>query len=580
MFRFFPVALHLIPALVREVLMFKTACRLTLALCLSIVLVAAQSQPPATYSAVAAPKTELATITGRVVRSTDGEPLKKATVVAMLAQTGQTGQTGPLRPKSMITGADGKFVLKDLEPGRYMLTAMRNGYTRQAYGQREPYGPGSAITLVAGQELKDVDFRMISAGVIAGRIVDEDGEPLYQARIEAQRWMYLRGKRQLIPGGFAETNDLGEYRLSQLTPGRYFISANVNEQFQQFPGKASAEAHQGYSQTFYPGVYDASQADSLELKGGAEIGGINIRLVPSHAVTVRGTVKGTTQKDGVNVQLFPKTTGYRRIDRVVMVDEKGEFEIGGVLPGAYTVIAISFADDKRMSAMQTIDVADSDIDGINLFVKPSADIPGRLRIEGDLTIKNASIRVVLRSEDPATMFGGMPGTLQDDLSFTMKGYADGDYRVSVFGLPEDAYVKAAYMGSRDVLNEPLHLTGAVRPLEIVVSANGGRVEGAVTDIKSNPFPGARVVLVPDEARRKRQELYKSGNTDQYGRFNLRGVTPGAYTIYAWESLDGDAYVDPDFLKAYADAGKPVRVSESSRVTADLKVIPDQKPEGN
>jgi len=132
----------------------------------------------------------------------------------------------------------------------------------------------------------------------------------------------------------------------------------------------------------------------------------------------------------------------------------------------------------------------------------------------------------------------------------------------------------------DILDAPFHLAGTVKPLEIVISTNGGRVEGTVSDDKANPFTGARVVLVPDEAHRKREELYKAVNTDQYGRFSFRGVAPGAYTIYAWESLDGESYMDPDFLKTYADAGKPVRVSESSQITADLKVIPDQKPEGN
>ena len=81
------------------------------------------------------------------------------------------------------------------------------------------------------------------------------------------------------------------------------------------------------------------------------------------------------------------------------------------------------------------------------------------------------------------------------------------------------------------------------------------------------------MILPDEPHRKGQDLLKAAGTDQYGRFSLRGVMPGAYLIYAWESLDEVAYRDPNFLKMYADAGKSVRVSESSNVTVDLKVIP-------
>ena len=555
------------------VLMFKTVYRLTLAMFLSAIVVTAQSSPPTTTPVVAPPKTELATISGRVVRSTDGAPLKKAIVVAYGARNGQPFRA---RPKSATTDADGNFILKDLEAGRYMLSAKHNGYAGQSYGRRTPFGPGTAITLINGQQLKDIMFRMTPAGVIAGRVVDEDGEPMYHAQVEAQVWRFIRGKRQLLPSGSAMTDDLGAYRIGQLEPGRYIVSAVNTDEFQD-PGDPTADSHQSYLQTFYPGVYDTAQADSLEVKGGAEIGGINLRLVPAHAVTIRGTVTGS--KEGIGVELVPKGDGVRLPSRSTFLDSEGDFEIDGVLPGAYRLIATSYGE-KRMFAAQTVEVADSDLEGINLLLKQGADIPGRVRIEGNLDIKDSRIRIGLRPEGSLIMYHGGLGTVQQDMTFTLKGCPDGDYRAIAFGLPEDAYLKAAHIGLADILDQPFHLAGAVRPLEVVISTNGGRVEGSVTDDKGAPSTGARVALVPDEAHRKREELYKSGNIDQYGRFSFRGVTPGAYTIYAWESLDGDSFMDPDFLKAYADDGKTVRVSESSQVTVDLKVTPDQKPEGN
>lgn len=542
---------------------------------LTCAFVHSQSQlPVANESSATSQKPAPATISGRVVSATNGMPLKKATILAMMSQA---GQSGPVRPKSTTTDADGNFLLKDLDPGRYMLSVTRSGYARQYYGQRVPLGPGTEISVIAGQQIKDILFRMIPAGVIAGRIVDEDGEPVYQARVEAQRWMYVRGKRQLIGGGFAMTNDLGEYRLAQLAPGHYFVSATFPAMV-VMPG-GSGDSREGYSQTFYPGVYDSAQADPIEVKGGAEVGGINLRLVPMRAVHVRGVVIGGKVKEfGLDVRLIPKGR-YRPTDKFAMPDEHGAFDMEGVVPGTYTILADSFADEKRMFAQQTIEVADSDIDGITLLLKPGADIPGRLRLEGNVPVKDSHIRVSLFPEE-FLLFGGMPAVPDDNMTFTLKGYSDGDYRLSVFGLPEDTYIKSATVGSRDILEDGYHLAGAVRPLEIVISANGGRVEGVVTDNRNNPFAGARVVLVPDEAHRRRQELFKSANTDQYGRFTLRGVAPGTYTIYAWESIDEGAYMDPDFLKTYADTGKSIQVSESSRISADLKVIPAATAEGN
>lgn len=553
--------------------MFKTVYRLISALFLIAVFVAAQTKLPADNSAVVAPKTEVATISGRVVRSSDGAPLKKAVVVAYVTPR----QAGAARPKSATTDADGNFVLKDLQPGRYTLAAKHNGYADQPYGHRTPSGPGTVITLLNGQQLKDILFRLVPAGVIAGRVVDEEGEPMYHAQVQAQTWEFFRGKRQLVPSGNDTTNDLGEYRIAQLEPGRYIVSATTDSEFDN-PGDPTADLHESYLQTFYPGVHDSAQADPLEVKGGAEIGGVNLRLVPSHAVTIRGTVTGS--KNTVNVMAVPKGDSFHQSRRSTYADSKGTFEIGGILPGSYSVVAVSYGDEKRTFATQTIDIADADIEGINLLLKPGAAIPGRIRIEGNLESKGSDIIVGLRSEDPDAAYGGCGARVQEDLTFTLKECPDGDFRLRGFGLPADAYIKAAHAGSTDILDEPLQVAGALKPLEIVISTNGGRVEGTVTDEKNNAFPGARVVLVPDEKRRKREELYKSGNTDQYGRFSFRGVTPGAYTIYAWESLDGDSFMDPDFMKAYADSGKPVTVSESLQVTVDLKVIPDQKTEGN
>lgn len=531
--------------------------------------VLAQAQiPTSTTSGLAADtqKIEPATISGRVVRSVDGTPLKKATVMATITQT---GQTGPVRPRTAVTDADGKFLLKDVDPGRYSLTATHSGYTLQFYGERVPHGPVT-VSVVAGQQLKDVVFRMIPAGVIAGRIVDEDGEPVFQARVEAQRWMYMSSKRRLIPRGIAVTNDLGEYRISQLDAGRYVVSATYQNPMMWNMPVSSPDIHEGYSQIYYPGVYDSAQAEPLEVKGGAEIGGINFRMVPAHAVHIRGVVKGAL---GANVELVPKGTGFGRSGRIAMPDDKGAFEIAGVMPGTYTVSAISVGDEKQMYARQIIDVADTDIDDVYLALKPGADIPGKLRMEGHVPTKDSHIQVGLSSDDPSPFGNGMPATPDDDMTFTLKGVADGDYRLTIMGLPEDTYVKSAYVGTHNILEEGFHLASPVKPMEITISTNGARIEGTVTDSKNTAFTGAQVVIVPAEPHRKGQELFKAAGTDQYGRFSLHGIVPGTYTIYAWESLDEVAFMDPDFLKMYADAGKSVRVSESSSVTVDLKVIP-------
>jgi hypothetical protein len=150
--------------------------------------------------------------------------------------------------------------------------------------------------------------------------------------------------------------------------------------------------------------------------------------------------------------------------------------------------------------------------------------------------------------------------------------------LNVWGLPDNAYIKAATAGSQDVLEHGFHFAGQIKPLDIVISANGGRVEGAVTDAKNKAVTGARVVLVPEESRRKRLDLFKSGSTDQMDASRF-AACPQVHTRFT-RGVEEGAYQDPDFLKLYEDTGKTVRVSESGQINVDLKVIPGQAAEGN
>src|SRR6516225_10709287 len=164
---------------------------------------------------------EMCIIEGVVVKATTGDALKKA--VLTLTKVEERNQ-----PKNATSDASGHFQLKNVEPGRYHLYASRNGYARREYGQRATHGSGTILTLTAGQHLKDISFRLTPAGVIAGHVYDEDGEPIAEAEVQALRFGYEKGQRKLAPSRFARTNDLGEYRLYGLPPGQYYVSASFN----------------------------------------------------------------------------------------------------------------------------------------------------------------------------------------------------------------------------------------------------------------------------------------------------------------------------------------------------------------
>src|ERR1700731_4010137 len=164
------------------------------------------------------PKEETCSVSGIVIKMADSAPLRKAKLVLKSVDD-------PHRTVGAVTNAEGHFALKDVEPGPYRLTVTRVGFVSDEYGRRKPDAPGAILTLHAGQDLKNLQFRLIPAGVISGKIYDDDGEPLPGVEVGAIRQVYSEGKRTRSAATSVSTNDLGEYRLFGLSPGRYFVSS-------------------------------------------------------------------------------------------------------------------------------------------------------------------------------------------------------------------------------------------------------------------------------------------------------------------------------------------------------------------
>ena len=52
--------------------------------------------------------------------------------------------------------------------------------------------------------------------------------------------------------------------------------------------------------------------------------------------------------------------------------------------------------------------------------------------------------------------------------------------------------------------------------------------------------------------------------------------PGDYTLFAWESVEGEAYYNPEFLKSYEGQGSALRVGEGERKSVRVDVIPESE----
>jgi hypothetical protein len=72
---------------------------------------------------------------------------------------------------------------------------------------------------------------------------------------------------------------------------------------------------------------------------------------------------------------------------------------------------------------------------------------------------------------------------------------------------------------------------------------------------------AVVVLVPDPPLRSAGLRYRTAISDVNGKFELRGIAPGSYHLFAWTELEGAAYRNADFMKDFEGKGVPIKVVE-------------------
>jgi len=525
------------------------------------------------------PKEESCSVSGIVIKMVDSAPLRKAHVSLISVED-------PTRTVAAVTNADGRFALKSIEPGPYRLYVSRVGFVSEGYGQRKPDAPGAVLTLRAGQDLKDLQFRLIPAGVISGKIYDDDGEPLPNVMVNAFRQVYSEGKRARAQASSVSTNDLGEYRLFDLAPGRYFVSC-VYPRWNRGGGEVdSTDAEkEGYAKLYYPGTADVAKAGPVAIKAGEEASSIDIlmRKVPVHQV--RGNVYNQiTHKPGVGVMLVlvPKSRSGEWDSTVQTTVHKpdGSFVIQEVLPGSYTLSSFWFEDGVNYVNRQAVDVGNADVEGIAITVMPGTNISGRVVWEGQPALEKEELTVIPQAPDVHFGVRGQGKVGRDNL-FTLKGLGEGPYQAAVFGMTKDCYIKDIRYGESSALKDGFTVTrGDAGSLEIVVSSRGARVQGTVMDSDGLPQAGVSIVLVPELSQRENYQKYKTESTDQYGNFVLRGIAPGDYKLFSWVEVEWGAWEDPEFLRQFEEKGERITLQDGDHSSVKVTAIQTKLPESS
>jgi hypothetical protein len=348
-----------------------------------------------------------ALLAGQAVDAVTGAPVAN-TLIGLSQRAASGANTTPTAPNTQLVvvmaDSQGRFVVRDVPKGSFLLLATAPGYIVSNYGQARAAGPTRTIDLTGNERVVDLKVRLWRHGVISGTVTDEAGEAIVGATVRVLRRVPNGpgGERRYMPGTETTTDDRGVYRLTALTPGRFLLtvpqtqvtvpSAVVDTYLQSVATRGTSGAGgqlldsmssasavpsagggvriddlllqssgNGRLLTVPPPTPNAVQVYPTRFHGGgtaqAEVNvgpgeerkGIDLQLQPARGVRVSGVVLA----DGAgvpNVGVRLLTTGGPAIQNengyeaaATVTARDGTFTLLGVTPGRYTLKVIKTA---------------------------------------------------------------------------------------------------------------------------------------------------------------------------------------------------------------------------------------------
>jgi hypothetical protein len=510
-----------------------------------------------------------------------------------------------------------RFEFTNLPAGSYQVHVESEGYLSRN-GSLSIVSP--QITLTSTAAIADVEITAVKGGIISGKVTDERGQPVAGKEIVPLLVGYRNGKAAVAPmrvtsagralsTNVVTTDDRGEYRFYWLGPGEYYIRAGEAQTRQARNGSATASASNLARTAYFPSAPDLPSAARVLLKAGQELTGVDIRVPSRQGVKVSGkivnTVSGVAPNRYVpNIDTFYLVPRGELNDdrypaanvRVVGVGNEADFQITDLLPGVYELFAV-FTDrsagrgalNATYSSRTAIEVKDRDVAGIVATIGPNVPIRGRiLWRDVPANFKWNGLQVHLRDEDLPTALsnnGGERGSPREDGTFLLPSVIQAQYKVLVWGLPENVYVSDLRWRASSIVDNPIIAVSSSEnnELEISLRSDGGAARGLVLGSRGEPVATATVVLIPQGSRRGNPNHYKRAPSAADGSFSLQGIAPGEYTLFAWESLpaaglEGGPEEAAEFVSRYESQGRSVSVRAGTTVSGvQLRLISTDRP---
>ena len=513
-------------------------------------------------------------ISGHVYRADTGAPVVKAQVTLIPVTKTSMNVTGERR--FTLTDADGGYAFTQVASGTYTVGAGRNGFISRYFD--DVWSPADAriLSLNSNEALERIDLRLICAGAISGAVFDEDNQPLMSVQVEAVRIRFMPEARRLeAPGAIVMTNDLGEFRLYNLPPGNYFVrilTSTVNPQ----TGK------QVLRLAYYPNTSTIENAQAFRLTGGNEIDGVRFSVGLTSSYSISGNIidaTGSAGKRRYEVTVHRVNTGERAAPSTLTMD--GTFAVLAMTPGDYLLTASSTlqgpdsqlnGQPRDVSGFAIAHVADGDAH-VNIQVNPEAEVSGKVLIENPKGQTTSGMLIALWPQLP--ILGTGPNMIHSEIdrngAFKIQYLPSGTYDFGSFDA-SGMYLKKIICGGKDYTLLPITIESGVSVTDcsVTLGTDAGVVKGQVLD-GEKPMSGLTVVAIPEQRSLRHLDRFTViGRTNANGEYQLPGVIPGDYLLFAVPADEGESYFDLDFADRNQRDAERVSVKSGETKTVQLK----------
>lgn len=530
----------------------------------------------AIWTLPACAQTASGSIEGQTVNLKTGAPLRGARVYLFGPSTeralGPFDHRKPAAIHLQVESDDrGRFAFHDLPAGNYQLNSGHDGFVPGDYIENRVVSV--LLPVAEGQQVKDAILKLAPFGAIAGRVTDESGAPLTNARITFYGFVdgaWIQHSQAGTRSEFDYTDDLGQYR-APLPAGAYLVSA-------AYPfGLAWLEPDitpgLGHPTTYYPDALDPDHAHPLTVASGETVKA-DITLKKGRAYRIRGHLADPSGRvwSRACVGILPKGSLASNVLLLGSIEEgaqDGSFTIVAIPPGSYLLTGSLCQNGPPVAGVRELEVT-GDVNGVIVSVTPPQQIHGTVKLEGKANLAGVTVNLqpverftVGRSPTAAVSRAG-PLTFEN--AFTIH------YLPRLSGLPPNCYVKSIRYGGQEVPPSGLQPAGNAS-LDITLSVRRvAQLTGVATNRAGQPVRYPMVTATPSDGGPASSSKAVTGGED--GKFAFPALRPGKYRVTAWETRVG-VYIlpmDPGLLKLSRERGKVVRVKPGKPPSVALTSI--------